>query len=169
MTLTGDYWTRDELRARGLNDTDIRRLHRQGRLHRVVHGLYSPEPLEGARAARALAHRYPDLIFAGHTALSIRGHRDTFLLPTVGVVPTGHRALADTYVRARRSRVIGRREVSGLPVVSTAAAVADDAHLNRLDRIRALEKDYAGFDGRARFDADYRALSAAQRRAVDPC
>lgn len=168
MTPEGDYWTRDDLRRQGLSDSDIRRLHRQGRIHRLVHGLYTREPPEGVTVARALAHRYPDLTFTGHTALSIRGHRATFLMPTTGVVPAGHRALDTGYLVAPRSRTIRRHTHDGLPVVSSVAAVAGDTWLNRLSRIKALEKDYAGFDGRDRFEADCQTLSAEQRRNLEP-
>ncbi|WP_241228213.1 hypothetical protein [Corynebacterium hylobatis] len=52
-------------------------------------------------------------------------------------------------------------------MVNPAAAVAGDQELDRVLRMKFLEQQYGGFDGRRRFEADYRTLVRTERESLD--
>lgn len=168
MDITGEYWTTKELRSQGVSGHQIERACREGRLFRVARGLYMRGEPEGMGFLRALHHRFPRLVFAGHSASSVYGARSGVLRPAEVIVPKGHRLPESRFVEARQSRRADALEVGGLPVVSAVAAVAGDTLLNRVARIRFLEDHYSGFDGRERFDADRALLSPQLDEQLEP-
>lgn len=168
MDLQGEYWTTKELIALGMSRRQIERAVGEKELHRVGRGIFARVEPGGLDLLRALHHRYPGLVFSGHTAVSLYGHRDTVMRPVQAIVPKGHRLPKSPLVKARQSRMGNVCEVEGLPVVSAAAAVAGDTYLNRVGRLRALEQLYSGFTGRERFDADWEELPLALREELDP-
>lgn len=168
VNIEGNYWTRTDLKRQGLTDYVIRKLHGEGKLHRLAQGLYTRDVASGLDMLRALYHRYPDIVFTGHTALAVYGVRSSVILPARAIVPVKHRPLGSRYVEAVRSRRYRQDFFDGLPVVTPAAAVAGDIHLLQLERIKFLERQYDGLRGREKFATDYRALTLAQRNELTP-
>ncbi len=168
MDLQGEYWTRDELKAQGVSDHQIKRALAVGKLHRLAHGIYMRDEPGGMALLRALHHRYPELVFRGHTAMTVYGHRSTVMTPVAAVIPKGHRHPGTPLVKSQVSRSIDAREHQGLPVVSPAAAVAEDVHLNRVARLKCLEHSYAGFRGQERFEKDVAALHPSLQEGLVP-
>lgn len=168
VNIEGTYWTRTDLKRQGLTDYAIRKLHGEGKLHRLAQGLYMRNVPSGLEMLRGLYHRYPDLVFTGHTASAVYGQRAIVNLPAQATVPVKHRPLGTRYVEAVRSRRHRQSFFNGLPVVTPAAAVAGDIHLLQLERIKFLERQYDGLNGKERFTADYRALTPSQRDELTP-
>lgn len=168
MDLQGEFWTTKELIALGMTRHQIGRAVETKRLYRVARGIFTRSKAGGFDLLHALHHRYQGLVFSGHTAMSLYGHRATVIHPVQAIVPKGHRLPTTRLIEARQSRMDNISEVKGLPVVSAAAAVAGDTFLNRVSRLKALEQLYSGFAGRERFDADWAGLPRHLREELTP-
>ncbi|GAB3690766.1 type IV toxin-antitoxin system AbiEi family antitoxin domain-containing protein [Corynebacterium nasicanis] len=168
MDLNGEYWTTEELKDQGVSEYQIKRALKAGTLHRLAHGIYMREEPGGWALLRALHHRYPELVFRGHTAVSIYGHRDTVMQPVLGLVPKGQRRPGTERVSVGRPRTINGAEFQGLPVVTPTEAIAEDSMLHRVGRLKFLEQLYSGFDGRERFERDHAQLTQDLQDALAP-
>ncbi|WIM73212.1 type IV toxin-antitoxin system AbiEi family antitoxin domain-containing protein [Corynebacterium suedekumii] len=96
------------LRDRGLNQKQIERLVRTGRLYRVEQGVFTTSPPEGDLLLRALCHRRPALVFTGRTALELHEGRE-ITLPVQAVVLPGKSS------PARQPSPLRRRKRHPLP------------------------------------------------------
>lgn len=165
MELNGKHWTRKDLAARGLNDRAIREGIRDGTLHRVGRGLYTPQKVEGLELLQAIRYRYPHIIFDSYTAAGVYGLGE-IKTPVSGLLPVGARPIKNELLTASRSRNRRYREVHGLAVTTPAAVAADIPRWELLERVKFLETHYDGLNGKEEFSADYRALNSSQKGAL---
>ncbi|MDO5512570.1 DUF559 domain-containing protein [Corynebacterium sp.] len=142
---------------------------REGRLHRVEHGVFCTEPATGEQLLRALAVNRPHLVFSGPTARAI--YDGTPVAPPLhGLVQRPHSHRSTELLTVRQVRTLPCRQVNGHRVVVPAAAVhdllADDPRAAR----DFLERHYAGREGNGDLAFDLEQLGTiprALRTALD--
>ncbi|WIM71107.1 DUF559 domain-containing protein [Corynebacterium suedekumii] len=151
------------LRDRGLNQKQIERLVRTGRLYRVEQGVFTTSPPEGDLLLRALCHRRPALVFTGRTALELHEGRE-ITLPVQAVVLPGKSLSGPATLTLRRRKAIRFQHVRGLKVTLGAVSVADAEDMSDADLIAHLEDRYAGRAGKIALEAEMGTISRVPAR-----
>lgn len=147
-------------RAAQLADLGIGRrqrdaLVREGRLHRVEHGVYCTERAEGELLLKAVAVTRPHLVFAGATARQIYDGK-TITTPLKGQVARPNTYQNTPLLTVTQVRALPHRTVDGHRVVTPLAAIRDLLDTDTSAARAFLEKHYAGREGNATLAADLR-------------
>lgn len=165
----GEILTTADLRARGLHAKRIRKLIREGKLHRVDRGVYTTRRPEGGLLLRALQQARPHIVFTGRTAWELRRNRSIRLPATALVARDGYRR-GSGYLRLIRGRSATTELLDGIRIADPLRTAMDMPDNRRLQAVVFLEEQYAGREGRDRLKkalATYGRVPARMRALVD--
>lgn len=164
--MSGDIYTTDGLRTAGWTWRRIEQAVSEGKLHRVVRGVYTSAPPRGMLLLRAVLVAFPDAIFCHSTAAELILERD--ITAPIHVLRSRKAGqvrsdLVVTHILADPRGVTTGR----FPTVTAAHAAAqliddntaDHRHLAR----RLLERAYKGKNGEHRLDRDLNQLPKRSR------
>ncbi|MDR7329976.1 type IV toxin-antitoxin system AbiEi family antitoxin domain-containing protein [Corynebacterium guangdongense] len=164
--MSGDILTTGELRARGLGSSQVSREVRQGKLFRVMRGVYTTSPPTGRTLLAAVCDGKPEAALTGLTAYEVYLKLRKVTRPVQAIVPRGVSAPEPSdLVEFRSARRVPFREVDGLRVVTPVRAamyLPDPARAAHL-----LGRQYAGKDGAARLEEDIAAAGKPNTMLVD--
>lgn len=156
-----------ELIDHGISTAEIRRLHRDGRLVRLVQGAYAAAPLREPierLVLRALTRRHPGSAVSCEPALVVHGCPVPHPSRPHLVLPEAHEPISSAAVRTHCTRwPIPVTLVDGLPVVLPAVALIGAwSDLRELDDRRAIA--CAALTARTTTTADVVAQTPGRRR-----
>lgn len=138
-------FTTAELRALGIGEKKTRALLQQGRLIKLVRGLYIDDH-SPASVARAITGHYKSIALTGKSAAQIH-----LRLPlTLPIQAEGAGSVQAETFSIRHSRLPSYTSINGLPVVEALWAARASKDYAR----RILETHYAGRDGEKRLNHD---------------
>ncbi|QNE89311.1 AbiEi antitoxin N-terminal domain-containing protein [Corynebacterium incognita] len=153
--------TTRQLHKEGWSKHRIQRAMREGKLHRIFRGVYSTMAPSTNLVLRALQRKFPRATFTGLTALQmIIGEEPT--APFQVLIPRNTAHITHRDIRARHTTDM---PYDSLP---TAISAARESFRTAPEETRAiLEKHYAGYPGKQRFDEHFRQLRRIPRAFRD--
>ncbi|KQB84362.1 hypothetical protein Cocul_01163 [Corynebacterium oculi] len=161
-----DFWTTQDLRRAGLSPREIRKHIAQGTLERLAHSLYIRPKAPDLTRLRAIQHRWPHMVFSGHTAAYLYGW-EALSWPISGLLPRRGSPVQTDTVRLNRASISRTRIQQGLRVTSpvfTAQGLIQAWPRAKL--LNFLERSYSGLDGTKKYDKDFSALNPAAKNVM---
>ncbi|MDO5668383.1 MAG: type IV toxin-antitoxin system AbiEi family antitoxin domain-containing protein [Corynebacterium sp.] len=149
----GTVYRAAQLKELGIGRRRREELLKEGRLHRVEHGVYCTAPAEGDLLLEAVALTRPHLVFAGATARQIYDGK-TVITPLKGQVARPHTYQDTPLLTVTQVRSLPHRSVNGHRVVTPLAAIRDLLDTDASAVRTFLEKHYAGREGNTTLAAD---------------
>nr|WP_120492355.1 type IV toxin-antitoxin system AbiEi family antitoxin domain-containing protein [Corynebacterium lactis] len=143
------YFTTADLEQRGIGEHRRQRLVREGKIFRLIRGLYVDKPTPGA-VADAVVHHYAGSVISGLTAAQL--HLDVPL--TLPIEAEGRTSASTETFSISHSRLPSRTTIRGLPVVEALWAARGAPAF----AMQVLENHYSGRNARERLEADMKRM-----------
>ncbi|GAB2515668.1 hypothetical protein CATRI_10615 [Corynebacterium atrinae] len=150
-----DYYTTQELRAHGFSEYVLTRLVKEGRLSRIVRGIYTHVAVTGQLVLEAINEHKPHVVFSGKTVAELYLGKE-ITLPLHAVVERGSSKAQSPVVKVRERKKVDVRMMANVRVVSALAAAGDAAGMEMAREL--LEVRYASKKGREDFERDRHAM-----------
>lgn len=150
-----DYYTTRELREHGFSEYVLTRLVREGKLSRIVRGIYTRAAVTGRLVLEAVNEHKPHLVFSGKTVAELYLGKE-ISLPLHAVVERGRSTAQSSVVRVRERRKVDVRMIANVRMVSALVAAGDATAVETAREL--LEVRYASKKGREDFERDRQAL-----------
>lgn len=164
--MSGDIYTTAELRALGIGSSKLSRAVREGKVFRVMRGVYTTKRPTGRLLLRAVSVGKLQAAFTGRTACELYLKRQRITRPVQAIVPRGLSVPeSNELVEFRIGRNVPVQMIDGLRVVSPVRAAMDTSETWLGSE--TLGYYYKGKHGASRLEEDLAAVGRPNTQLID--